>query len=217
MSDKKNQLIPTAEKTSEKKSAAKDPFLAKAVRVILVAPFMAALMLTLIWIIRPNSYLDFGHYIYALVTLSIFPLLSYPVSYIVPQIRKKGRDGQRSLAIIFSVAGYVAGILGSIFFGAGRIELLIFLTYLLSGISIALCSFVFGVKASGHACGVSGPIAMMVYCLGLPFVALSALLGAVVWASLKVKRHTPLQLLLGSIIPIAAMLISLRIVEIWPF
>ena len=144
-------------------------------------------------------------------------MLSYPVSYIVPQIRKKGRDGQRSLAIIFSVAGYVAGILGSIFFGAGRIELLIFLTYLLSGISIALCSFVFGVKASGHACGVSGPIAMMVYCLGLPFVALSALLGAVVWASLKIKRHTPLQLLLGSIIPIAAMLISLRIVEIWPF
>ena len=45
----------------------------------------------------------------------------------------------------------------------------------------------------------------------------NALLGAVVWASLKIKRHTPVQLLLGSIIPVAAMFISARIIGVWPF
>lgn len=71
---------------------------------------------------RPESYLNFGHYLYALGALTIFPLLSYPVSVIIPPIRKKGRDGQRNLAIVFSVIGYIAGILGSVFFGAGRMS-----------------------------------------------------------------------------------------------
>ena len=195
----------------------KQAILAKIVRVMTVAPFMAAFMLTVIWIVKPDSYLGFSHYLYALCALTVFPLLSYPVSAIVPSLRKKGRNGQRNLAIIFSVVGYIAGILGSFIFGAGRIELLIFLTYLFSGISIALSSFVFGVKASGHACGVSGPIAMMIYVLGLPYIALYGLLGVVVWASLKIKRHTPVQLLLGSVIPVLAMLISIRLVGIWPF
>lgn len=207
----------TKETQASDRKITKEAVIAKIVRVITVAPFMAALMLTVIWFARPDSYLGLGHYLYALGVLTVFPLISYPVSAIIPALRKKGRDGQRNLAIVFSVVGYIAGILGSVFFGAGRIELLIFMTYLLSGISIALSSFVFGVKASGHACGVSGPIAMMIYVLGLPYIALYGLLGAVVWASLKIKRHTPVQLLLGSIIPVAAMFISARIIGVWPF
>lgn len=223
MQEKAN--IQTAERNDNKikenknsdRKITKEAVVAKIVRVMTVAPFMAAFMLTVIWFARPDSYLGFGHYLYALCALTVFPLLSYPVSAIIPALRKKGRDGQRNLAIVFSVVGYIAGILGSVLFGAGRIELLIFMTYLLSGVSIALSSFVFGVKASGHACGVSGPIAMMIYVLGLPYIALYGLLGAVVWASLKIKRHTPVQLVLGSIIPVVAMLLSIRIVGIWPF
>lgn len=217
MSEKNKTLTANNSANKTERKITKEAVAAKIVRVITVAPFMAALMLTVIWFSRPESYLNFGHYLYALGALTIFPLLSYPVSVIIPPIRKKGRDGQRNLAIVFSVIGYIAGILGSVFFGAGRIELLIFLTYLLSGVSIALSSFVFGVKASGHACGVSGPIAMMIYVLGLPYAAMYALLGAVVWASLKIKRHTPVQLVLGSIIPVAAMLVSIRLVGVWPF
>ena len=217
MSEKNKTLTANNSANKTERKITKEAVAAKIVRVITVAPFMAALMLTVIWFARPESYLNFGHYLYALGALTIFPLLSYPVSVIIPPIRKKGRDGQRNLAIVFSVIGYIAGILGSVFFGAGRIELLIFLTYLLSGVSIALSSFVFGVRASGHTCGVSGPIAMMIYVLGLPYVAMYALLGAVVWASLKIKRHTPVQLVLGSIIPVAAMLVSIRLVGVWPF
>lgn len=217
MSEKSKTLTANNSANKTERKITKEAVAAKIVRVITVAPFMAALMLTVIWFAHPESYLNFGHYLYALGALTIFPLLSYPVSVIIPPIRKKGRDGQRNLAIVFSVIGYIAGILGSVFFGAGRIELLIFLTYLLSGVSIALSSFVFGVKASGHACGVSGPIAMMIYVLGLPYAAMYALLGAVVWASLKIKRHTPVQLVLGSIIPVAAMLVSIRLVGVWPF
>lgn len=200
--------------TSRKKEILKQSF-AKAVRVLTVAPFMAAFMLTAILIVKPSIFSNINHYLYALSCLTVFPLLAYPISAIIPPLRKKGREGQRNLAIVFSVIGYVAGIAGSFIFGAARIEMLIFWTYLLSGIMIALSSFVFGVKASGHACGVSGPIAMLIYCLGLPYCILYAILAFVFWASVKMKRHTPAQLVIGSAIPVVMMIISLGIVRLF--
>ena len=80
MSEKNKTLTANNSANKTERKITKEAVAAKIVRVITVAPFMAALMLTVIWFARPESYLNFGHYLYALGALTIFPLLSYPVS-----------------------------------------------------------------------------------------------------------------------------------------
>ena len=191
-------------------------YCAKAIRVITTAPIFAALLCTLLYVLVPNSFASPLHFVLALGYLSVLPVLAYPISAVIPALRRKGRDGQRNLAIALSIVGYLGGFLTGLLFGGTPTECVLFGTYLCSGTLLALCTLLH-FKASGHACGVSGPIAMMIYVLGLPYAAMYALLGAVVWASLKIKRHTPVQLVLGSIIPVAAMLVSIRLVGVWPF
>ena len=70
----------------------------------------------------------------------------------------------------------------------------------------------FKIKASGHACGVAGPIFSLIYFLG-PWVLLGLLLlAAVYWASLSMKRHDKSELLIGSTVPTYAFLLAFLIV-----
>lgn len=178
------------------------PKAAKIIRVITTVPVLAAVMLTALFIAKPELYAGTAHYICALVFLVVLPILAYPVSWLVPCIRRKGRDAQRNLAIIFSLVGYVAGVIFYLVDRGTKAELLIYLTYLLSGIVTALFSYVFHIKSSGHACGVAGPISVLVVALGPVWLLGYLVLLAVFWSSLVLNRHTLPQLILGSIIPI---------------
>lgn len=91
----------TKEAPASDRKITKEAVIAKIVRVITVAPFMAALMLTVIWFARPDSYLGLGHYLYALGALTVFPLISYPVSAIIPALRKKGETAREILPLFF--------------------------------------------------------------------------------------------------------------------
>lgn len=188
--------------------------LAKAVRVMTTAPVMAASLIALLYFLRPGSFLSAAHAWLAVTFLSILPVLAYPVSALIPAVRRKGRDGQRSLAIVFSVIGYILGCGLSFVFGAAPIEKLIYLTYTFSGVLIALCSGAFHYKASGHACGVAGPIAALTFCLGPVWLAGGLLLAAVYWSSLKLRRHTLAQLIGGSVIPVLSMFAAALILGI---
>lgn len=179
--------------------------LAYPTRVLTTAPFMATLLFTLLYVFYPAGFTNLSHYLCSLLFFAGLPLLAYPVAALVPSLRVKGRPFQRKLAIIFSVVGYLGGLTYLALAGGTRTEWMIHLTYVISGVSIALLSFVFHFKASGHACGVSGPIAMLAYCLGAPWLACYFLLAAVFWASLKMRRHTVAQLAVGSLIPVMAM------------
>ena len=60
-------------------------------------------------------------------------------------------------------------------------------------------------KASGHACGVAGPAALLIY-FGVPaWIPALLVLAAVWWASLVMRRHTLGQLAGGTVIPVAVM------------
>ncbi len=86
------------------------------------------------------------------------------------------------------MTGYVLGTVFSLVFGGAAVETAVYLTYLLSGVAIALFSFVFHIKGSGHACGVSGPVAILSFFLGLPYLCGYLLLGAVCRASVALKK-----------------------------
>ena len=108
--------------------------------------------------------------------------------------------------------GYILGLVSVLFLPVSNYLLVIYLTYLISGVSLVLLNKVFKIKASGHACGVAGPIFSLIYFLG-PWVLLGLLLlAAVYWASLSMKRHDKSELLIGSTVPTYAFLLAFLIV-----
>ena len=69
---------------------------------------------------------------FALFCLSFLPLLPYPICFMIPSLRYRGRFIQRGMAVVFSVIGYVTGTAYCLLNGLHGMELCIFLSYLLS-------------------------------------------------------------------------------------
>ncbi len=180
--------------------------IAKLIRVITTAPFFAAILCTLLYLLVPNAFASVLHFGLAIGYLTILPLLAYPVAALVPALRAKGRDGQRNLAIVFSVVGYLVGFLTGVLGGGSPTECVLFGTYLLSGISLAVCTLLH-FKASGHSCGCSGPIAMLSAFVSPWFFLGYLLLTPIIWSSRKLGRHSGLQLFVGAVIPVVAMVL----------
>lgn len=177
----------------------------KFIRVLTVAPIMALLMLVIMFISNSGLFGSVINFILSIVFLTVLPLLAYPVQPLIKKFKDKGREGQRTLAMIFAVAGYVLGCLSALLLRAPKFVWIIYVTYLLSGALIMLFNKLFHLKASGHACGVTGPFAILV-CFGhiCGYIGIPVL-AAVYWASLKMKRHTIRQLLGGTLIPVFAL------------
>jgi hypothetical protein len=186
--------------------------LAKIIRVITVAPVMALLLLIILYFTRDGFFGNTTNLVLAVVFLVVLPLLAYPVQPLIPYFKDKGRDGQRTLAMIGATIGYVLGLGSSLFLPVSDYLMVIYLTYLFSGISLVLLNKVFKIKASGHACGVAGPIFSLIYFLG-PWVLFGLLLlAAVYWASLLMGRHDKSELVIGSTVPTYAFLLAFLIV-----
>ncbi len=185
---------------------------ARAIRMITAPHFMALLLTSILYAgLGRDAFVTPLHYIEAVFTLTVLPMLSYLVCRVVPSFKQRGRKLERSLAIVFSVIGYVMGTVFVLTGRGTRLELILYLTYLISGVLTALCSFVFKFKASGHTCGASGPAALMSYSLGPMYLLSFAMLIPVFISSLKLERHSMSQLIAGSIVPIVAMLVSVFI------
>lgn len=181
--------------------------LAYALRVITVAPFMALVMLLILYLRTPQFFGSLAGFLLLVLFLVVLPLLAYPLQPLIKAFKYKGREGQRTLALIFAVAGYLLGCLFAALLGAPRDVWFIYLSYMLSGSFVALFNKVFHFRASGHACGVSGPFMLLVY-FGQPIGYIGIAVLALVWAvSLYMKRHTTAQYVVGALIPFAALAI----------
>lgn len=190
--------------------------LAKLIRIITVPPIMAILMITFLHFFSKDVFVTWPNWFFAILFIAILPLFAYPFSLFFHGTPEQKRRKQRQLAIIFSVTGYVAGFVFSILSKAPNGEMIVYATYLISGILTALLSFLTKLQSSGHACGVSGPIAMLVYCISPYWLFAYALLPVVIWSSITLKRHTFRQLAVGSVVPIVAMLLSILLIQ-WIF
>ncbi len=205
--DVKPQAVIRAE---VKKKTEMKPF-DKAVRVVTAPPFMGALLLTLIFCFGKGSFGHVYQYITALVFLCVLPLLGYPLQKVVPFFKDKGRDGQRNLAIITANAGYILGIVFAFATAAPFLVTALYLTYFFSGLLIILFNKGLNIKASGHACGISGPVAFLFYVFGFPALSGLAVIALVYISSLKMGRHTLSELTVGSVLPVIALAASLLI------
>ena len=95
--------------------------------------------------------------------------------------------------------------------GSPRPLAMIFACYLMSGVFILLFNKVLRIRASGHSCGTTGPIAYLIYLIGAPALIGLPFLGMVYWASLRMKRHTFSELVLGGGIAVVAAVLGAAI------
>lgn len=187
--------------------------IAKAVRVVTIPPLMVTAVLLILWFCVEGIFRGTGDLIAAVAALGIFPVIAYPVSVIIPSVRKGGRRSQRRLAMIFSVAGYIGGMIYAFVAHVEKPLMLIFLSYMLSLLVLVVFNWVIRLRASGHACSMTGPLVLLVYFLGWQYVFLcAALMAAVFWSSLVLKRHKLSELIVGVVCTLVGFGASLLIV-----
>ena len=176
--------------------------LSRMIRRFTVPPVFAAGLLITVYAFYPRYYGSVWHLIAGLFFLALLPTLAYPLQKYIPHFKDRGREGQRTLAMIFSFSGYFLGTLVTLLSRAPAKLLSIYLAYLLCGIGVLLLNKLIRIKASGHACGIVGPILMLLYFdLTVPAILGMMLVIPVYVASLQTKQHTAPQLLSGSAIP----------------
>jgi hypothetical protein len=172
---------------------------AKVIGIITIPPLFLLFMVSWIWVYGGVEGFSRYWYFTTLGLLAIVPMLAYPLSYILPKIKAKGREGQRNLAFMLSLTGYIIGVVvGQV----GHPPMLIrylFWGYLLSGSTLAVINRILHYKASGHACGLSGPITFLMVISGGRLWYFFLLMPIVFWARIKQDRHTMGNMLAGTL------------------
>lgn len=172
---------------------------AKFIRTITLPPLMALLMIGILW----NQYPS-GHAWLAILFMTVYPLLPYPLQKLSPRLSAGGRREQRRMAVIFSVIGYIAGLILCLSTQASRTEWMVYLCYAFSAVLIAVSSRFLKVRSSGHAAGVAGPVSILVLRASPWYAFAYLLLIPVYYSSLRLHRHTLGELLWGTAYPIIA-------------
>ena len=179
--------------------------ISKFISVISVAPMVALYVLTALYFHDKNI---FGGnalwYVISIFFLTIMPLSAYLLEHVLPAYKNAGREGERKLAFIMCVAGYILGTIVSFVFRAPLLVKMVFVSYLASGGILALVNSLIRFKASGHACGVAGPFVVLFYFWGAKIWYIIITLVSVFWARLRMGRHTLKELISGAVIGMGA-------------
>ncbi|MBQ7407774.1 MAG: hypothetical protein IJW13_00650 [Clostridia bacterium] len=185
---------------------------------ILTAPCLIALALVCILAVCDDSffssYFNMGAIIFC---LSVLPASAY----LFVRIKKCEdkvtlRNKERHAAMLFSAIGYILGGIFIFVFPTNQKEKALMLTYVFSMIITVILNYAFKFKSSAHTCAFSGPIAILCHRVSPFFAILYAILIPIITSSLKLKRHTVAQLIVGIFIPIVAMVFALLIVPYIP-
>ena len=180
----------------------------KAIRVLTTAPLMAAIALALLRICREEIFSGEMQFLLLFFCLGLLPLLAYPLQRFFPHFKNQGRSGQRHLAMIFAVGGYLISMLVCVITRASKAVWFFCLEYLLSGIIIILFNKAFQLKISGHICGVVGPMLLLIQNGLWPAFPIGCIiLVLVAIASLKTNRHTIMQIVGGGVASLLAFVI----------
>lgn len=169
------------------------------VRVISVPPVLFAGLLGALYLIYGEAFASVTQLAAAFFLSAVLPLTAYPLARVLPHFKAKGRDGERKLAFILNLSGYTLALIYGIAAQVSRELMLIFAVYFLSTVLLTILNKVFHIKASGHGCCMTAVLLLFIYLIDWALVLpCAAFYGVVLWASLKLKRHTAKEFLLGS-------------------
>lgn len=178
------------------------------IRILTVAPLMALFLILSLRLGESGVFQTAGEIGGGIAFLVLLPLAAYPLQPLFPRFKDKGRKGQRELAMLFAVLGYVCGMVFCLFCSGVGGELIVYACYLLSGLIVLFCNRVLRLKVSGHACGITVPLLFVIRYAVLPGIVIGAVLfAAVCFSGVATGRHSPLQLLGGSLVGCAVSLL----------
>lgn len=183
--------------------------LAGVIRIITVPPIMVIGLLLILYFCSPQPFGTLPELLIAILLLGLVPVLAYPSQPLFPRYRQKGREGQRELAFVFTGVGYTIAFLWALLAGISPAVRTVCAGYFFSALLLTLCNKVLHRRASGHACSAVGPLLFLIYYFGwrmlLPSVVIAALIA---WASVTLRRHTPTDLLWGTLCSVVGFAIA---------
>lgn len=185
--------------------------IAKAISLLTVVPMVAFFTILLSFLYKGECFARGGWLIYSIVFLTILPLLAYPLHRTIPASREQGRRGERRLAFIIALISYVLGTFLTFLFHAPIFVKKIFMAYLFSGAFLSFINKGLKIKASGHACGISGPITLLINLIGTNMLWLYLLIPVIFWARINLDRHTLGELIIGTFVGIGSTLVAVSI------
>ena len=176
---------------------------AKIIRGVTVPPAIVTVLFVLLYFLRDDVIPKPLDLAFSLFFLAAVPVLAYPLQAIVPAFRPEGQKMKRKLAFILSIMGYVAAFTVSLVRGAVPNLAYIDAVYLCSVLVLTALNVFTPWHASGHACSIVGPIALLACFFGWrAILAGAAVIALSFWSSVYLKRHTVREYLLGAASPL---------------
>lgn len=181
---------------------------AKGIRVLTVPPLLVSSMLIILAACLDSFCDSAGQMALAILLLGLLPILAYPLQRLL-STKGEAREEQRNIAFGLTFAGYLAAFILSAAGDCGRELRYIIVSYFISMSCLLFFNKVLHVRASGHACSVTGTLYFLSFFLGsqaiVPCICIAA---AVVWASLRLKRHTIQEIFWGAAVCLPCILMS---------
>lgn len=163
-------------------------------------PAIVTVLFVLLYFLRDDVILTPLDFVFSLFFLAVVPVLAYPLQAIVPAFRPGGQKMKRKLAFILSIMGYIAAFTVSLVRGAVPNLAYIDAVYLCSVLVLTALNVFTPWHASGHACSIVGPIALLACFFGWgAILAGAAVIVLSFWSSVYLKRHTVREYLLGAV------------------
>lgn len=136
--------------------------------------------------------------------ISIFFVSILPIITSSLWIKKKNlevdmpRRQDRIYPLLLVIVSYITGVAVLYILGAPSLTTVLMICYLNNTIIVLLFSLYW--KISIHAMGIAGPATAIIYLFGWYGVLFSLLVPLVLWSRLYLKRHTPAQLIVGTVL-----------------
>lgn len=186
---------------------------------LLNVPVLSGALITFFFFRLPNDLPNrLPGYGWALLFLSIIPLCSL-FFYIPGKLKDKAKviRRQRIASFVFMIASYPIGFLILRLTHAPKIFEAMAITYTLVTLGLILFNFILHYKASGHAAGVAGPVAALIFLFGLVATPFIALIPLTTWARVSAKGHDTWQTVVGALLSFGITALVLWLYGFLPF
>lgn len=104
----------------------------------------------------------------------------------------------RIYPLLMVILSYIIGVMVLYTLGAPTLITTLMICYLNNTVVVLLFSLYW--KISIHAMGIAGPATAIIYLFGWTGLVFSLLVPLVLWSRLYLKRHTPAQLIVGTVL-----------------
>jgi len=181
---------------------------------LLNVPVLAGAMVTYLFFRVPESEPNrLSGYALSMLFLCVVPLCSL-FFYIPAKDEDKLATArrQRISSFVIMLISYPVGWLILAWTGAPLIFTALAAIYTFVTLGLLIFNLLLRYKASGHAAGVCGPIATMIYIFGVAAIPLLLLLPLIIWARLAAEGHNFWQTVVGAI-----MSALIAIAVLWAF